>query len=473
MSTNLDNFWMNRARGMSVALVAALLVVAAACNLQVPQPNPDPDPDPDPDPTPSVELPARIVEDDVALALETRVYVQNLTVEGNNCKLVGDGGPDCGDDDEGRTVIEGDVVIIGNDCEFENISFRGTIEVRGKNVQFVNSCLNGETAEVEQPVFGGDAAIVTGNILGLPADFVSTGELPADGGALEDSLLDADIPGALHIEVLHASVVGVDKKTEANASLCNTEITIGNNNITVGFIRAHARAKCVDGAPEVSGGFEVDDLVVNGVPIDVTADVNQVFTISDENDVDVGQIVVNEQINTVDGLFGAFEVNALRIEVFNQADISLGHARASIECPEPQKIVTPPPTGGDFFTGGGFIETGDVFANFGVAGGLRENGELFGHLNYIDHGTETRIRATAVTTYTEVNENTRRLEGECEVNEIGGNTFVVEVVDNGEPGIDDTFSISVSNGYEASGNLVGGNIQLHEEVVASDDDTDD
>jgi len=56
----------------------------------------------------------------------------------------------------------------------------------------------------------------------------------------------------------------------------------------------------------------------------------------------------------------------------------------------------------------------------------------------------------------------RRIEGTAEINGASGFTFVVEVADNGEPGRNDTFSISLSNGYQASGTLGGGNIQLHE-----------
>ena len=38
----------------------------------------------------------------------------------------------------------------------------------------------------------------------------------------------------------------------------------------------------------------------------------------------------------------------------------------------------------------------------------------------------------------------------------------VDVADNGEPGVNvDTFAITLSNGYSASGKLGGGNIQLH------------
>jgi hypothetical protein len=40
-------------------------------------------------------------------------------------------------------------------------------------------------------------------------------------------------------------------------------------------------------------------------------------------------------------------------------------------------------------------------------------------------------------------------------------TFTVSATDNGVPGTNDTFSISVSNGYSAIGNLTSGDILVH------------
>jgi hypothetical protein len=39
-------------------------------------------------------------------------------------------------------------------------------------------------------------------------------------------------------------------------------------------------------------------------------------------------------------------------------------------------------------------------------------------------------------------------------------SFTVNVTDNGDPGTLDTFSIQISNGYSASGNLTSGNISI-------------
>jgi hypothetical protein len=40
-------------------------------------------------------------------------------------------------------------------------------------------------------------------------------------------------------------------------------------------------------------------------------------------------------------------------------------------------------------------------------------------------------------------------------------TFTVDVIDNGDPGSSDVFSISLSDGYSRSGTLVSGNVQVH------------
>src|SRR4029077_3734135 len=126
---------------------------------------------------------------------------------------------------------------------------------------------------------------------------------------------------------------------------------------------------------------------------------------------------------------------------------------------------TPPPPGcpgADFVTGGGWI-TGPSGAkeNFGVAGGIKQ-GQFWGHLTYIDHGPNgPQVKGTGVTAYTVTNATTRHIEGAAQVNGQDGFTYKVDVADNGEPGRNDTFTLALSNGYNATGTLGGGNIQLH------------
>jgi hypothetical protein len=99
-----------------------------------------------------------------------------------------------------------------------------------------------------------------------------------------------------------------------------------------------------------------------------------------------------------------------------------------------------------------------------VSGGIRR-GQFWGHLNYIDHGIGMHVRSTRVTGYSVVDANTRRIDYLVNIDGAAGACTVI-VTDNGEPGRNDLFDITVSNGYHAGGDLGGsgsggGNIQLH------------
>jgi hypothetical protein len=316
----------------------------------------------------------------------------------------------------------------------------------------------------QAPVFGGSAALVTGFVGPVDIAVLATDELPSEGGAIEFALLDVNVAGVVTADITRAVIIGQGLRTESEASISNLELNVSGNSITVGFLGSTATAECVDGTAVVGGDFEINDLVVNGTTLTVTTAENQRFSIRNDMDQEVGEIVVNEQVPNVTGSTGEFVVNALRIEIFGQAEIEVMHARAAIECPAERPD---PPQVGDFVTGGGFFNTTAGFANFGLAGGLRF-GELFGHFLLIDHGSGLRVKSTGVTGYEVVNATTRRVEGNCEINNVAGFTFVVVAADNGEPGVDDTISVDLSNGYSESGTLVGGNIQLHEEVEVAD-----
>jgi hypothetical protein len=128
----------------------------------------------------------------------------------------------------------------------------------------------------------------------------------------------------------------------------------------------------------------------------------------------------------------------------------------------------PPPTPcDDFITGGGWIKR-DVKtsgkkndkATFGVSGGIK-NGGPWGNLSYHDHANDVKVKSTSVTSYSHIDDVTRKIEGVCKIDGQGTFNYTVIVSDNGEPGRNDTFSLELSNGYKASGKLGGGNIQLH------------
>jgi len=308
-----------------------------------------------------------------------------------------------------------------------------------------------QSASANNTTFSGEATVVQATVVGLPPIVLSdTGALDSTGGAREASLLDANVPGLLTAEVLHASTVGQGQRSSSEASVANVTLTVGGNTISAGLLRARATAECHNGTASVSGSSEIVDLVVNGQAIVVSGQPNQTISLP------VGRVIINEQQSSVRGNTGDITVNALHVMVDGVADVIISSAHADITCGGP---VCP---GGDFVTGGGWI-TGTPSGErgtFGVAGGIK-NGGLWGHLTYIDHGPGgPKVKGTGVTAYTVVNATTRHIEGTADINGRSG-FYQVDVSDNGEPGRNDTFNLQLSDGYHASGSLAGGNIQLH------------
>jgi hypothetical protein len=117
----------------------------------------------------------------------------------------------------------------------------------------------------------------------------------------------------------------------------------------------------------------------------------------------------------------------------------------------------PPPETGCKVTGGGSIPTGP-----GTEGkfSLNAHVSLKGKVQYRD-GAAADFRSTRLTEVTcNTNAHSARIRGEGTNN---GHmvTFTVEVIDNGEPGSSDVFSITLSDNYSRSGTLANGNVQVH------------
>lgn len=310
--------------------------------------------------------------------------------------------------------------------------------------------------EPEPTTYSGRATVARLTIQGASSSFIDTGELSKEGGALEASLLEVGITDVMTADVAHAVTVGGNGIARSEASLANLRVLIDENLITADFLMSRAVARCTGNQPPVEGTFEIANFVVNDETITVVPGENQELQLLDPDGNIVGRIILNEVVSNSDGNFSERTVNALRIEVFDVAELVLFHAHADVTC-----AVSEPAD--DLLTGGGRIDgmpSGEPAA-FGVAGGI-VNGEFWGHLNYVDRAADLHVRGTAVTAYTEIDATTRRIEGTAEINGAGGFTYLVEASDNGEPGTADTFRIVLSNGYEASGTLIGGNIQIHD-----------
>lgn len=128
----------------------------------------------------------------------------------------------------------------------------------------------------------------------------------------------------------------------------------------------------------------------------------------------------------------------------------------------------------DFATGEGSI-TGPSggHAEFTFAAGFTSDdgkeGKLHGELTYIDHDGDLKVESVSVTAYIDRGADTRRIQGTARINGRLG-SFQIDVTDN-ESG-EDSFSIHLSNGYSASGNLKHGCIEIVTRCHKDDHDRD-
>jgi hypothetical protein len=317
-------------------------------------------------------------------------------------------------------------------------------------------------ANADTTTFSGDAYVAKATLtpplvrpitVGPIAD---SGPLPSQGGSLENSILTISLPNPVDGSTLltgdvgHTATIGQGDRSRSEASVADVNLSLAGNHIGADFLTARAMATC---GPSVSGNSELVNLVIDGQLITVSGQPNQSIPLP----ANAGSVVINEQSSTVGGNSGSIDVNALHVVVTGLADVVIAHAHADINCPGPAVC-----TGGDFVTGGGWINgPSGSKANFAVAGGVK-NGAFWGHLLYIDHGTGMKVKGTGVTMYTVgATPTTRHIEGTSDINGTAG-TYAVDAADNGDPGRGvDGFFITLSNGYKAGGLLGGGKIQLH------------
>ncbi len=120
-----------------------------------------------------------------------------------------------------------------------------------------------------------------------------------------------------------------------------------------------------------------------------------------------------------------------------------------------------PPAAPGKVTGGGTVNVPGGIGNFGfivqreVAGG-----PISGDLNYHNKTTGAKVKSVSFTSFF-ITGNMAVFEGTCTKNGAPC-TVKVSVMDNGEPGTADTFTISVSAGPTEGGTLRSGNIQIHQ-----------
>src|SRR5256885_3393329 len=324
-----------------------------------------------------------------------------------------------------------------------------TTVTAGLNLALMSSA-NGAT-------YGGDAtgAVVTVTATGTTIR-AATNSLSISGGEADAALSVGDIPGSatggvvtLAASAMHTAVVGTGPTSGSEGSMGSVGLTVSGDQISSDFLMARSNASC---GPSVAGSSELVNLVINGQSIAVTGAANQTVALPN------GSAIINEQVPTVGATSGELIVNALHVLTHDTitgqpiADVALGNADAKIDCAAGWS------PGEDWVTGGGWIEGlggPGTKATFGFVAGPGGGSSMRGHLTLKDHGTGDTVHGTVINNFTECSSGQSQFDG----TDTNNNGFVVEAGDNGEPGTNDTFTIS--GAYSNSGLLGGGNIQAH------------
>jgi hypothetical protein len=124
-------------------------------------------------------------------------------------------------------------------------------------------------------------------------------------------------------------------------------------------------------------------------------------------------------------------------------------------------VIPPGPTVGKV-TGGGSIDVTGGIGTFGfIVQAQSTSGPISGNLQYHNHASGAKVTSVTFTSLV-IAGNTATFGGTCTNNGVPC-TFSVMVQDNGEPGTNDSFTISINAGPPEGGTLRSGNIQIHKQ----------
>jgi hypothetical protein len=168
-----------------------------------------------------------------------------------------------------------------------------------------------------QTVTGIASAVQATTILGPLTTLASTGTLSDITDARDASQLMGGVPALLSAETLHATAIGLSDRVASQASLGN--LALGIAGISIGADAVLAQAEAAAGS--ATGSSVLGNLMIDGVPVDVSGDPNQTISLPG------GRLVINEQTATAGGIV----VNALHLVVDGVADVVLGSATAAVQ----------------------------------------------------------------------------------------------------------------------------------------------
>ncbi|MGH8653913.1 MAG: choice-of-anchor P family protein [Gammaproteobacteria bacterium] len=224
--------------------------------------------------------------------------------------------------------------------------------VKSKLLLYAMGCVLfvGSTTAHAVNSYSGRAFVLQVKVVGLTdLTLVDTGELPSTGGIREASLPTINLLGIV-ADLLHAKT-----KVGEGGRLATSFARTGRFGLDVALpvlpvlpllgglldvsgkaARARARARCVNGLPQLSGRSVVTNLKVLGVPIRVTLEPNQTIDV-----LGLVKVIINEQVRSIGpfGDTGAITVNAVHITVADilpilppVAEVIVASAHADITC---------------------------------------------------------------------------------------------------------------------------------------------
>lgn len=111
-------------------------------------------------------------------------------------------------------------------------------------------------------------------------------------------------------------------------------------------------------------------------------------------------------------------------------------------------------------TGRGALDNQGNQVTFNFRATLANDSSILGRLSFCDPAAGVCLTKAGVRSLS-INGNSADFSGSARLDDGTRVTFSVTVTDNGLPGTSDTISISLGNGYSASGNLTSGDIQIY------------
>ena len=172
--------------------------------------------------------------------------------------------------------------------------------------------VTGDATAVRATLFGALGLLTTTTSL------ADTGTLAGTTDSREASQVIGSVPSLLGAEVLSASTIGWPDQVASQASLANLNLSLAGIGITADSVMAEASQ--VAGAAG-TGTTTIDNLLVNGTPVAITGDPNQIVAIPG------GQLIINVQ--TISST-GTAVVNAIHVTVTGVADVVIASATAGI-----------------------------------------------------------------------------------------------------------------------------------------------